>query len=177
MKKILITGMFAATVLFSTNSFAQEKSTNDGAATETVVTTIEVNNGDGIKELKKEVTTKTEQALMLNEDDKNKLNQDYKMGPTKTTKTTIIKDGDKVVSKEQEVYYTKGDTKYVLESSEENISYNAAKTADSSKKKYQIKTSNGQKCTGYFNEDGDFCEEMYNKDAGTMKQNIYKKSE
>lgn len=173
MKKIIKVLVCSYTLAFGTVLSAQENGVNKGTTTETVVTTIQVDNGDGVKKLTKEITTEKQSALVLDESDKNKLNQTFKEAPVKTTQTTIVKDGDKVVSKDVEVFYTQGTDKYVLEQSENNISYSASK-AEIPADAFIIKDTSGDGIC-YFTDEGKFCVEYRDKTSGTMQKSTYEK--
>lgn len=148
--------------------WAQDKNTTT-ASTETTTTTVAINNGKEIKHLKKEVTITKENALVLDEKDKNKVNQSFKEVPVKTTKTTILKDGDEIVSKEVEVFYAKGDDKYILNETHEDVSYTTSNLPDNS---YPIK-DNDKDGICYFTPEGSFCVEFRDEASGTMDKEIY----
>lgn len=169
--KMILTGSI---LILSLTVLAQEKkedtTTNKGTTAETVITTVKVNNGDGTKELTKEVTTEKQTALVLAEKDKNKLNQSFKESPVKTTQTTIVKDGDQIVSKDVEVYYTKGNDKYVLQQSQDDISY--TKEPNIPEDAFLIKDNDGEGVC-YFTPEGTFCVEYRDEASGTMQRDTY----
>ena len=167
-------------IALSTTLLAQEKEANEGTTVETVVSTVKVDNGDGVKALQKEVTIASQSALVLDKTDKHKVNQDFKMGPQKVTKTTVIKDGDKIISEDTETYYLQGDQKYTFKQSDAGFSFTPKNdntipsTVSTDVETYIIKNE-GQECVGYFTDNGSFCVETYNESTGKITKNIYVK--
>lgn len=165
LKILMLTGAF----LFTAHAFSQEEQDpNKGITTETEVTTIEVNNGKEVQKLQKEVTIQRQNALMLNQKDKNKVNQDFKVGPTKVTKTTVLKDGDEIVSKEVETYFEQGNETYRLQNK-------SSKTITRANNKTYTLENDPNNSVCYFTKQGKICVEYTDSTSGLKKTEIYSK--
>ncbi|WP_417198663.1 hypothetical protein [Bizionia sp.] len=170
MKKLVYIGVF----LISGIVFAQEKSRDKMSTTETK--TITVDDGQKVTQKKVKVTTTEEGEVKLSEGDANKVNQERIVnGTDKKVTQTIEIDNDMdpfYDSKMETVNYQKDgkDYKFVKTSNGFDVSSikpdmeygRAIKNVES--KKYEFKTSDFSG-VGYFDSEGNFVLEYYDKDT------------
>ncbi|OBX24112.1 hypothetical protein BAA08_01890 [Bizionia sp. APA-3] len=170
MKKLVYIGLF----LISGIVFAQEKSRDKMTKTETK--TITVDDGQNVTQKKVKVTTTEEGEVKLSDDDANKVNQERIVnGTDKKVTQTIEIDNDMdpfYESKMETVNYQKDgkDYKFVKTSNgfdvsaiKPNMEYGRAiKNVES--RKYEFKTSDFSG-VGYFDSDGNFVLEYYDKET------------
>lgn len=178
MKKLIYIVAFLVPAVF----FAQEKPKN--VSEETTTKTVSINDGKEIVTKEVEVTTREEQQLQLDENDKNKVNQDLVESPSKIT-TTIKIDNDKdpfYDSKTEMVKFENQDESYVFNRkndgfivSEMNDESNLLlgqvyRTGASNNYLYQSNDFNG---VGYFDDDRNFIVEYYDVEKKSIVKKVF----
>ncbi|WP_372754960.1 hypothetical protein [Mariniflexile sp.] len=176
MKKLL----YASVFLFATSIYAQEPVKN--ISEESTIKTVKTNNGSEIVEKKIKVTTRQEQGIEFAEKDIDKRDKDVVNSPVKITKTIEV-DGDKgnsYESKTEIAYYEFEGKQYgfkkvdngfsVLSTTSELPEGNIVKLNKSNHYIYQNGDDTG---VGYFNEDGSFTIEYFDKKTGAITSQTY----
>ncbi len=157
--------------------FAQEKPKN--VSEEVKTTTIKVDNGTEVKEKKIKVTTRKEQSIELDEKDKNKMDQDIVESPVKVKRTIEIDDdGDNSYDSKVEVgfyefegkrYHFKKMNNGFLVSSENKENPNDFGNIVRFNKENHYLFRNAETIgIGYFNTEGNFIIEYYDKKSGEL---------
>lgn len=173
MKNVIYTLIF----LFVANVWAQQTPKN--VSEESTVKTVKTNNGSGIVEKKVKVTTREEQNIEFAEKDANKRDKDVVNSPVKVNKTIEIdNDFDNSFDSKTEVaYYEFEGQQYnfkkvnngfsvLVENNETPNSFgNIVKFKRENHYLFQKGNDTG---IGYFNEDGSFTIEYYDKDMRTV---------
>lgn len=173
MKNVIYTLIF----LFVANVWAQQTPKN--VSEESTVKTVKTNNGSGIVEKKVKVTTREEQKIEFAEKDANKTDKDVVNSPVKVNKTIEIdNDFDNSFDSKTEVtYYEFEGQQYnfkkvnngfsvLVENNETPDSFgNIVKFKRENHYLFQNGNDTG---IGYFNEDGSFTIEYYDKDTRTV---------
>ncbi|MCF1422002.1 hypothetical protein [Mangrovimonas futianensis] len=169
--------IYAACFLFSGVLLAQEKPKN--VSEETTVKTIKIDNGREVTEKKIKVTTKEEQEIKLDEDDKNKVNQSIVASPKKVTKTVEV-DSDHDVfydSKLQTAQYVCDGTMYDFDRCDTGFKVVAVKNDNdvnfgnaiqSSTKNHYFFRSDKYSGIGYFNSQGNFTVEYFDENKNKL---------
>lgn len=163
--------------LFVANVFAQEKPKN--ISEEEKVKTIKVDNGKEIVEKKIKVTTREEQAIEFDEKDKNKTDKDIIVSPVKVKKTIEIdNDNDRLYDTMTEIgYYEFEGNRYnfkkmnngFLVSSENKENSNIFGNIERFNKENHYLFHNAETTgIGYFNTEGNFIVEYYDKKSGEL---------
>jgi hypothetical protein len=159
------------------NIWAQEKPKN--VSEESTVKTIKTNNGSGIVEKKIKVTTRSEQGIEFDENDENNRDKDIVDSPVKIKKTVEI-DNDfdnSYDSKTETSYYefngkqynfTKVDTGFsvLIDNNESPNKY--GNIVRFNRKNHYLYKNGNDTGIGYFNQDGSFTIEYYDKDTGSV---------
>ncbi|MEN3324078.1 hypothetical protein VP395_10090 [Mariniflexile soesokkakense] len=174
MKKIIYTCLF----LFSCSIWAQETPKN--VSEESTIKTVKTNNGSGIVERKIKVTTREEQDIEFAQKDENKRDKDIVDSPVKVKKTIEIDNdmGSSYDSKTEIGYYEFNGRQYGFKKVDNGFSVllNDHETQKSygnivkfnRDNHYLFQNSNDDTGIGYFNEDGSFTIEYYDKDTRTV---------
>jgi len=182
MKNSLIIGA----LIVSGTLFAQQKP-ND-VKQETEVKTIKTNTDGKITEKKIKVVTRETTDIKLDENDKNKINQNRVDSNTKVEKTVYVDNGDNTgynfLSKE--TYFILDGGKYAFSPNERGFSMNfntendisneIGKSWISSNKSYYIVEGETHSGIGYFNTNGDFVVEYFNKEKQQIEVKTYLKN-
>ncbi|HMC02022.1 MAG TPA: hypothetical protein VKN14_13375 [Flavobacteriaceae bacterium] len=173
MKKLFFIGTFFLVSI----AFAQEKPKN--VSEETEKKTVTINDGEKVVEKKVKVTTKEEQKIKLDAKDKHQVNQEIVETPTKVTKTIEVdSDNDVFYDTKTEVsYYTFNDQKYTFQKSSKgfNVSLNDDIDGDlfghairASRNNNYLYKSDDYTGIGYFDDQGNFVVEYYDKDSNGL---------
>lgn len=182
MKNILL--VFAMIVFGTT--IAQEKPKE--VKEETKVKTVKVKTDEGTTERKVKVVTRETGNVELDEKDKNKVNQDRRKSPVKVEKTTSIdNDSDAYYDiSSKETYYKLDDEGYMFSPNKKgfDIAYsnkhsrfiNIGRAWNTSSGKHYIVHENKQKGIGYFDTEGNFVVEYYNKNTDVIEVKTYNRS-
>ena len=179
MRKLLI--MFA--LIITGNAFAQEKPKE--VKEETEIKTVKIKDDKQIKEKKLKVVTRETESVELDEKDKYKVNQDRVKAPKKVEKMVFVDNDDDSTYDllTKETYYIIGDEKYLF--TPNNKGFDIAFNRDEDKfvkvdKVWATSTDgyyllNGQMHSGigYFDKDGNFTVEYYDKDTDKIEVKTY----
>ncbi|MGM5471079.1 hypothetical protein ACS386_12440 [Flavobacteriaceae bacterium LMO-SS05] len=164
-------------LLLTAPVFAQEKPKNVSEEVET--TTIKVNNGTEVKEKKVKVTTRKEQHIKLDEKDKNKMDQDIVESPVKVKKTIEIDyDGDNSYDSKVEVGYYEFEGKryhfkkmnngFLVSSENKQNPNDFGSIVRFNKENHYLFRNADTIGIGYFNTEGNFVIEYYDKKSGEL---------
>ena len=173
MKNVIYTLIF----LLVANVWAQKEPKN--VSEQSVIKTVKTNNGSGIAEKKIKVTTREEQNIGFDKGDDNKRDKDVIDSPVKVKKTIEIDDDmdNSFDSKTEVAYYEFEGKQYnfkkvnngfsvLVENNETPDNYgNIVKFKRENHYLFQNGNDIG---IGYFNEDGSFTIEHYNKETRTV---------
>jgi len=173
MKNVIYTLIF----LFVANVWAQQTPKN--VSEESTVKTVKTNNGSGIVEKKVKVTTREEQNIEFAEKDANKTDKDVVNSPVKVNKTIEIdNDFDNSFDSKTEVaYYEFEGQQYNFKKVNNGFSVLVEnnETPDSlgnivkfKRENHSLFQNGNDTGIGYFNEDGSFTIEYYDKDTRTV---------
>jgi hypothetical protein len=173
MKNVIYICLF----LFVGNVFSQEKPKNISEVEK--IKTTKVNNGEGIVEKKIKVTTREEQAIEFDEKDKNKTDKDIIESPVKVKKTIEIdNDNDRLYDSMVEIgYYEFEGNRYnfrkmnngFLVSSDNKENSNSFGNIERFNKENHYLFRNAETTgIGYFNNEGNFIIEYYDKKSGEL---------
>ncbi|GGK29412.1 hypothetical protein GCM10007962_24560 [Yeosuana aromativorans] len=180
--------MLLIAIILSGNAFAQEKPKE--VKQETEVKTVKTTDSDKTTEKKVKVVTRETASVELDKKDQNKTNQN-RIKATKKVKKTVSVDNDNdnnydVLS--QETYYILGDEKYMFTPNKKgfDIAYDKNKDNDhlikvgkawsTSTNGYYILNGNMHSGIGYFDSNGNFAVEYYNKDTDQVEVKTYIKN-
>lgn len=178
MKNLIYIVMF----LVPTILFAQEKPKN--VSEETTTKTIVIDNGKEVVEKKVEVTTREEEQLELDENDKNKVNQDLVSSPSKVT-TTVKIDNDMdpfYDTKTESVKYMHLDDAYVFKRKtdgfivsefDNNSNMSLGQVYRTSAKNNYLYKSSDYNGVGYFDNNGNFIVEYYDAEKKGMVKKVF----
>ncbi|WP_338358138.1 hypothetical protein [Yeosuana marina] len=172
-------------ILLSVNLFAQEASTE--VKKETEVKTIKTKDADKTTEKKIKVVTSETASVELDKKDKNKVNQD-RIGATKKVEKTVSIDNDDdnnydVLS--QETYYILGEENYRFTPNEKGFDITFDKNKDNnhfikvgkawttSNDGYYILNGEMHSGIGYFDSNGNFAVEYFNKETNQVEVKTY----
>ena len=182
MKKLIYLGA----LLICTVAMAQEKAKE--VKEETEVKTIRVKDNDKTTEKKVKVVTRETTNVELDENDKNKVNQDRITSPTKVEKLVMVDDGkdNRYDFLTKETYYVLGDQKCLFTPNDRGFdiafgsddeSVKITKALTSSNQGYYIIGGGTHSGIGYYDSNGNFVVEYYNKDTNNVEMKTYKKFE
>lgn len=172
-------------IILSGNLFSQEKPTE--VKKETEVKTITTKDANKTTEKKIKVVTTETASVELDDKDKNKTNQDRIEATKKVTKTVFI-DSDNDGNYDfltEETHYVLGDEKYMFtpnkrgfdiafDKNKENNHFNkVGKAWATSTKNYYILNGDMHSGIGYFDANGNFAIESYNKDTDQVEIKTY----
>ncbi|WP_166966539.1 hypothetical protein [Yeosuana marina] len=172
-------------ILLSVNLFAQEAPTE--VKKETEVKTIKTKDADKTTEKKIKVVTSETASVELDKKDKNKVNQD-RIGATKKVEKTVSIDNDDdnnydVLS--QETYYILGEENYRFTPNEKGFDITFDKNKDNnhfikvgkawttSNDSYYILNGEIHSGIGYFDSNGNFAVEYFNKETNQVEVKTY----
>tara|TARA_R100001369_G_scaffold51222_1_gene78043 strand:- start:394 stop:924 length:531 start_codon:yes stop_codon:yes gene_type:complete len=161
MKKILIVFALAA----FTTAFAQE---NKNEKTETTTTKTYVKDSKGVDVDTKEVTTKEDQVIALNNTSADKTNFSTKMLPSEVKTDVNFKNNERKFSFEAQ------DKGYRMMAIKDDTSNEFATIRPSSQKGYYIYSQDGDNSFGYFNQNGNFVVERYDPNTDSIVTTVYK---
>lgn len=173
MKNVMYTLIF----LFVANVWAQQTPKN--VSEESTVKTVKTNNGSGIVEKKVKVTTREEQNIEFAEKDVNKRDKDVVNSPVKVNKTIEIdNDFDNSFDSKTEVaYYEFEGQQYNFKKVNNGFSVlvennetpdNFGNIVKFKRENHYLFQNGNDTGIGYFNEDGSFTIEYYDKETRTV---------
>lgn len=177
--------ILALALLLSITLIAQENPRE--VKQETEVKTITVNDGEKISEKKVKVVTREESDVELDENDLKKVNQNRVESNIKVEKTVLVDndDDDTYDTITKETYYIIGEEKYLFTPKKRGfeIAFNndkdkfikTGKAWNSSANDYYIVNGNMHSGIGYFDANGNFVVEYYNKDTDQVEVKRYLK--
>ena len=164
--------------------YSQEKKPIDKMEETKTTKTIINKNGEKVSESTVKVTTKKEQEIKTVQRKGNTPDGDKVETPVKVTKTIQIdSDSDPFFDMtDKKVYYTYNDEKFTFASDEKgflmtspsNTSYGEARKSASNH--FYLMTIKGYPGVGYFNNEGTFVVEYYDKDKDAMIIETYQSS-
>lgn len=175
MKHIICMGLF----LLVGTLFAQEQPME--VKEEVVVKTLKVKDNEKTTENKVKEVTRETSDVELNESDINKVNQDRLPAKTKVEKTTYIDDNILLnetsykLDNANYVFSPNNDGFEMLQSNENNQSQQVGKSWATSVKGYYIVDGTPHSGIGYFDQNGNFVTEFYNKDTKQVEVKTYLK--
>jgi hypothetical protein len=179
--------IYICLLLLAGNAFAQDKPKE--VKEEVEVRTLKSKDEDKTVEKKLKVVTRETASVELDKKDKNKTNQD-RVKSQKTVEKTVMIDNDDDNAYDvltQETYYVAGDEQYMFtpnkrgfdiafDKNKENDHYvKVGKAWTTSTHGYYILNGNMHSGIGYFDADGNFNIEYYNKDTDQVEVKTYKK--
>ncbi|TXE11615.1 hypothetical protein FUA26_05980 [Seonamhaeicola algicola] len=181
MKNLIYISTF---ILITSAAVAQEKPKE--AKEETEVKVVKIKDGEKTTEKKVKVITRETAQVTLNEKDKNSVNQSRVQSASKVEKMIMVDndtDGDyDMLTKE--TYYQLGDKKYLFTPNKRgfNIAFNKDENKFVTIEEAITTDANGHYLVngetyagvGYFNTEGDFVIQYYNKKTDTIETKIYK---
>ncbi|HLT32945.1 MAG TPA: hypothetical protein VKZ98_04065 [Aquaticitalea sp.] len=169
--------------LMLTTTYAQKKPVDKMEETKTTKTTIN-KNGEKVSESTVKVTTKKEQEIKTVQRKGNTPDGDKVETPVKVTKTIQIdRDFDPFYDvNDKMIYYTYNDDKYTFASdskgflitSPENSTYGQARKSASNH--FYLMTIKGHPGVGYFDRNGTFVIEYYDKEKDAMIMESYERN-
>jgi len=165
--------------LFAGTVFSQEQPKE--VKEEVEVKTVKVKDNEKTTENKVKVVTRETSDVELDENDKNQVNQDRLPATTKVEKMTYV--NNNVLTSETSFKTNDGNYMFspnetgfeMSQSTENNQSINVGKSIASSIKGYYIVDGGSQSGIGYFDQDGNFVTEYYNKDTKQVEVKTYLK--
>jgi len=172
MKKLVLSSVL---VLSMTFGFAQNKDVLE----ETVTKTKTIVDNQGAEKVSKSTVVRQEQAVELSQEDQNKVNQSRIDAPTKvTTHQTVIQGDSKVMLDKKATFVCNGsDCDFTPQAdgftiaSLDDAGLNAT-TYVSSNKNFIVETEKGNGI-GYFDGNGDFVVEYYDKTTNELIKRVY----
>jgi len=177
--------MYICLFLFVGTVFAQEKPKE--VKEEVEVKTVKVKDNEKTTENKVKVVTRETSDIVFDEEDKNKMDKDRIPSTTKVEKKVYV-DNDASDSYDiltSETYYKINDGNYVFSPVEKGFvisqgvkndkSKSIGKSYASSVKGYYIVDGASHSGIGYFDQNGNFVTEYYNKDTKQVEVKTYLK--
>ena len=175
--------ILALALIISVSAFAQEKPKE--IKEETEVKTVKIKEGNETKERKLKVVTRETANVELDEKDRKKVNQDRVEAPKKVEKKVYVDNDDDnsydLLTKE--TYYIIGDDKYLFTPNNRgfDIAFNrnedkfvkVGKVWATSNDGYYLLNGQLHNGIGYFDKDGNFTIEYYNKDTDKIEVKTY----
>lgn len=169
--------MYACLILVAGNVWAQDKPKN--VSEESTIKTVKTNNGSEITEKKIKVTTREEQDIEFAHKDENKRDKDVVNSPVKVKRTIEVDDdkGNSYDSKTEISYYEFNGNQYGFRKVENGFSVlvNDTDTPNSygnivkfNRDNHYLFQKGNDTGIGYFNEDGSFTIEFYDKNTQTV---------
>lgn len=168
-----------------TTVYAQEKKPVDKMEETKTTKTVINKNGEKVSESTVKVTTRKEQEIKTKQRPGNTPDGDKVETPIKVTKTIQIdRDSDPFYDvTDKIVYFNNDDKRFAFESdkvgfkmnSSDNTPYGTARKSAS--KHFYLMTIQGHPGVGYFDKNGNFVVEYYNKDKDMVIMESYEKSE
>jgi hypothetical protein len=169
--------IYALIFLFVANVWAQQTPKN--VSEESVVKTVKTNNGSKIIEKKIKVTTREEQNIEFAQGDENKRDKDVVDSPVRVKKTIEIdNDFDNSFDSKTEVaYYEFEGQQYNFKKVNNGFSVlvennetpdNFGNIVKFKRENHYLFQNGNDTGIGYFNEDGSFTIEYYDKDTRTV---------
>jgi len=172
MKKLVLSSVL---VLSMTFMFAQNKDVLEETITKTKTTV----DNKGAEKVSKSMLVRKEQNVELSQEDQNKINQTRIDSPTKvTTHQTVVEGDSKVMLDKKATFVCNGsECDFTPQSdgftiaSKDDAGLNAT-TYVSSNKNFIVETENGNGI-GYFDANGDFVVEYYDKNTNELIKRVY----
>ncbi|NNC50641.1 MAG: hypothetical protein HKO01_08920 [Flaviramulus sp.] len=175
--------IYISALLLFTGAIAQEA--NKEAKEETEVKIVKIKNGNKTTEKKVKVITRETGSVELAEADENKVNQDRVESVSKVEKMVMVDDdGDEdydYITKE--TYYKIGDKEFLFKPNNRgfDIAFNnneekfvkKATALNTNASGHYIVNGEAFSGIGYFNRNGDFVIEYYNKENDTLEIKTY----
>lgn len=169
--------MYACLFLFVGNIWAQEEPKN--VSEESTTKTVKTDNGTEVVEKKIKVTTREEQDIEFAEKDKNKRDKDVVKSPVKVKKTIEIDNdrGNSYDSKTEIRYYEfngkqygfkKVDTGFSVLEKDHETPNNYGQLIKFNRENHYLFKNGNDTGIGYFNDDGSFTIEYYDKKTKTV---------
>lgn len=173
MKNVIYICLF----LFAGTMWAQEAPKN--VSEETVVKTVKTNNGSKIVEKKVKVTTREEQKIEFAQEDDHKRDKDIVLSPVKVNKTIETHDDmdNSFHSKTEIAYYEYEGKRYNFKKVNTGFSVlvdnnetpdNFGEIVKFKRENHYLFQNGNDTGIGYFNEDGSFTIEYYDKNTRTV---------
>ena len=172
--------IMALLLLIYGSAFAQEKPKEIKQVT--TEKTVKVKDNEGTKEAKMKVVTRETADVALDEEDKHKINQDRVNVPKKVEKMVMVNDGGEAYNLlSKETYFVMEDDNYMFVptqkgfhiSSNNNESADIGKAWSTSVDGYYILNGGQKNGIGYFDDDGNFTIEYYDKKADAVIVETY----
>jgi hypothetical protein len=172
-------------IMLSANLFAQESPKE--VKKETEVKIIKTKDADKTTEKKVKVITSETESVELDKKDKNKINQN-RIGATKKVEKTVIIDNDDDDNYDvltQETYYILGDETYMFtpnkkgfdiafdKKKDNNHLIKVGKAWTTSNDGYYILNGDMHSGIGYFDSNGNFAVEYFNKETNQVEVKTY----
>lgn len=176
MKHVIYMGLFLMTGIL----YAQEQPKE--VKEEIEVKTVKVKDSEKTTENKVKVVTRETSQVELDENDKNKVNQNRLPSTPKVEKTTYVDENillNETSFKMEDGTYVFSPNKTGFEmsqSTQNNQSKNVGKSWASSIKGYYIVDGASHSGIGYFDQNGNFVTEYYNKDTKKVEVKTYLKN-
>jgi hypothetical protein len=169
--------IYACLFLFVGSIWAQEIPKN--VSEESTVKTVKTDNGSEVVEKKVKVTTREEQDIEFAEKDKNKRDKDIMKSPVKVKKTIEVDNnrGNSYDSKTEIGYYEfngkqygfqKEDTGFSVLEKDHETPNNYGRIIKFNRENHYLFQNGNDTGIGYFNEDGSFTIEYYDKKTKTV---------
>ncbi|KJD32878.1 hypothetical protein PK35_07825 [Tamlana nanhaiensis] len=174
--------MYLCAILLTTTAFAQEK--NNEAKEETEVKIVKIKDGEKTTEKKVKVVTRETAQVVLDDKDKNKVNQDRVNSVSKVEKMVMVDDDgdDNYELLTKKTFYKIGDKDYLFKpndrgfdiafNSEENKFIKTSSAFNTTNGNYLIDHEN-YAGIGYFNPNGDFVIQYYDKNTDKIVTKTY----
>ena len=169
--------IYICLLLLAGNAFTQEKPKNVSEETKTKI--IKVNNGKEVVEKKVKVTTREEQEIVFDEKDKNKTDKDIIESPVKVKKTIEIDDDrDNSYDSKVEVGYYEFEGKrynfkkmnngFLVSSEHKQNPNDFGNIVRFNRENHYLFRNADNIGIGYFNPQGNFVIEYYDKKSGEL---------
>lgn len=168
--------ILAFALLVYAGAIAQEKPKE--VKEETTERIIKVKDNEGTKEKKVKVITRETSEVALDENDKNKVNQDRVETPKKVERKVLVStnEGSDYALLSQETYFVMEDKNFVFIPTQrgfsisniDNKSVDVGKVWSTNTDGYYIFNGQMKNGIGYFNSDGNFTVEYYDKKSDAI---------
>ncbi|MDW5288432.1 hypothetical protein [Formosa sp. PL04] len=169
--------VFAMLFIYSANAQTDPKK---DVLDETKTITTKEYTGDGIKESKVEINTRTEQSVKLAEGDENEVNQNRVYSPVEVTETVKVTENSPfTANKNSMIYEVDGKTCefkmqengfLILDSTNSEPTKVEQSDADSTQ---FVMNDNGQTGIGYFDENGNFIVQQFDRKSNKIISKTY----
>lgn len=178
MKNLLYIAVFMVPTVF----FAQEKPKN--ISEETTTKTITVDDGKEVVEKKVKITTREEQQLELDDNDKNKVNQEVVSSPSKVTQIVEVDDDldPYYDSKIKTIHYSYNNNPYVFKRNTNgflvsevvsNSETDFGKVMTTSRSNNYVFKSNDYNGIGYFDSNNNFVVEYFDTSKNAIVKKVF----